>query len=200
MNAAIIGIGQTAVKEHWNTSIRHLAWYAIEAALDDAHTTDVDAIYVGNMLSGHLSNQNHLGALVADFAGLRGIEAITVEADNASGGAALRQAVLAVKSGLVKTALAVGVEKVTDETGNPVAAALATGLDADFEAIHGLTVPGVGALLMRRYMHQYGVDVQDFAGFSVNAHANGSDNPLAMFRNRLKAERFASGPTVADPV
>ena len=33
-NVSIIGIGQTDVREHWDTSIRHLAWYAIEAALD----------------------------------------------------------------------------------------------------------------------------------------------------------------------
>ncbi len=38
-NVSIIGIGQTEVKEMWDTSIRHLAWYAIEAALDDAHST-----------------------------------------------------------------------------------------------------------------------------------------------------------------
>ncbi len=200
MNVSIIGIGQTEVKELWDTSIRHLAWYAIEAALDDAHTTDIDAIYVGNMLAGALSKQNHLGALVADFAGLRGIEAVTVEAADASGGAALRQAVLAVKSGLVKTALAVGVEKMTDATGAPVTAAVASALDADYEAAHGLTMAGAAALLMRRYMHEYGLDVADFAGFSVNAHANGADNPLAMFRNRLKAERFTGGPLVADPV
>ena len=89
-NVSIIGVGQTDVREHWETSIRHLAWYAIEAALDDAHIHKIDAIYVGNMLAGQLSNQNHLGALVADFAGLRGIEAMTVEAADASGGAALR--------------------------------------------------------------------------------------------------------------
>jgi acetyl-CoA C-acetyltransferase len=53
---------------------------------------------------------------------------------------------------------------------------------------------------MRRYMYEYGRELADFAGFSVNAHANGSSNPKAMFRNRLKAERFASGPVVADPV
>jgi acetyl-CoA C-acetyltransferase len=68
-NTSIIGIGQTDVREHWETSIRHLAWYAIEAALDDAHISKVDAIYAGNMLAGQLSNQNHLGALIADFAG-----------------------------------------------------------------------------------------------------------------------------------
>ena len=112
----------------------------------------------------------------------------------------MRQAVLAVKSGLVQTALVVGVEKMTDQTGAPVVAAMASGLDADYEAVHGQTVAGAGALLMRRYMHEFGVEVADFAGFSVNAHANGADNPLAMFRNRLKAERFAMAPLVADPV
>jgi acetyl-CoA C-acetyltransferase len=54
--------------------------------------------------------------------------------------------------------------------------------------------------MMRRYMHEYGVDVSDFAGFSVNAHGNGAANPLAMYRNRLKAERFTAAPLVADPV
>lgn len=199
-DVSIIGLGQTDVKEHWETSIRHLAWYAIEAALDDAHISKVGAIFVGNMLAGALSNQMHLGALVADFAGLRGIEAVTVEAADASGGAALRQAILAVKSGRVDTAIAVGVEKITDATGGAVTAALASGLDADYEVIHGLTTAGVGGLMMRRYMHEYGVSVEDFAGFSVNAHANGADNPLAMFRNRLRAEVFAKAPPVATPV
>ena len=200
MNVSIIGVGQTEVKEMWETSIRHLAWYAIEAALDDAHVSKVDALFVGNMLAGELSQQNHLGALVADFAGMRGIEAVTVEAADASGGMALRQAVLAVKSGLVETALAVGVEKMTDQTGSIVTAAMAYGLDADYEAMQGLTMAGMGALLMRRYLFEHNTEVVDFAGFSVNAHANGAGNPLAMFRNRIKAERFASAPLVAAPV
>ena len=199
-DVSIIGIGKTDVGEHWNTSLRHLSWYAIEAALDNAATTDIDALYVGNMLAGRLSQQDHLGALVADFAGLRGIEAVTVEAADASGGAAMRQAVLAVQSGLLRTAMVVGVEKVTDETGSAVIAELAMGLDADYEVIHGLTAAGAAALVMRRYMHEYGLQLDDFAGFSVNAHGNGADNPEGMFRNRLAAERFASAPVVADPV
>jgi acetyl-CoA C-acetyltransferase len=199
-DVSIIGLGQTEVKEMWDTSLRHLAWYAIEAALDDAHINKVDALFVGNMAAGQLSHQMHLGALVADFAGMRGIEAVTVEAADASGGAALRQGILAVKSGLVETVLVVGVEKMTDQVGSLATAVLASSLDADYEAIHGLTVAGMGALLMRRYMHKYGVTVDDFANFSVNAHANGANNPLAMYRNRLKAERFGSAPQVATPV
>ena len=199
-NVSIIGIGQTDVREHWDASIRHLAWYAIEAAMDDAHYNRIDAIYVGNMLAGQLSNQNHLGALITDFAGLRGAEALTVEAADASGGAALRQAVLSVQSGLVETALVVGVEKVTDESGSTIPAALATALDADYEAIHGQTLSGAAALLMRRYMHENGLALADFAGFSVNAHANAAANPRAMYRNKLRPEAFAGAPMTAEPV
>jgi acetyl-CoA C-acetyltransferase len=78
--------------------------------------------------------------------------------------------------------------------------ALMTGMDADYEAIHGLTPAGAAALMMRRYMHENNLTVDDFAGFSVNAHANGADNPMAMFRNRLRAERFSSAPQVATPI
>jgi len=192
IDVSVIGIGQTKVGEHWDTSIRHLAWYAIEAAMDDADTTSIDALYVANMMA--------LGALIADFAGLRGIEAVTVEAADASGGAAMRQAVLAVKSGLVETALVAGVEKITDQSGSAALTAMSTAMDADYEAIHGVTPAALAALMMRRYMYENGLELADFAGFSVNAHANGAGNPMAMFRNRLKPERFASGPVVADPV
>ena len=199
-NVSIIGIGQTDVREHWDASIRHLAWYAIEAAMDDAHYNRIDAIYVGNMLAGQLSNQNHLGALITDFAGLRGAEALTVEAADASGGAALRQAVLAAQSGPVETAPVVGVEKVTDPSGALIPAALATALDAHYDAIHRLALNGAAALLMRRYMHENGLALADFAGFSVNAHANAAANPRAMYRNKLRPEAFAGAPMTAEPV
>ena len=63
-SASIIGIGQTDVREHWDTSIRHLAWYAIEAALDDAQISKVDALYVGNMLAGQLSGQENVATRI----------------------------------------------------------------------------------------------------------------------------------------
>lgn len=200
MTTSIIGIGQTAVGEHWDVNLRHLAWQAIEAVLDDARTTDIDALYVGNMLAGTAAGQEHLGALIADYSGLRGVEAVVIEAGEASGAAAVRQATLAVLSGQIQTALVVGVEKATDQTGKEGLKSQTTSLDAEFETIHGLTPAAIAGLMMRRYMHEYGVEVSDFAGFSVNAHANGQLNPLAMYRNRLKAEKFGAAPLVADPV
>lgn len=199
-DVSIIGIGLTPVGEHWETSLRHLAFHAIEAATNDAGTDDIQALYVGNMVAGELSHQEHLGALIADFAGLRGIEAVRVEAADASGGAAVRQAYVAVASGLIDTALAVGVDKMTDVVGSMRISALSTGMDADYEAVQGITPAALAALLMRRYMHEYGASLSDFAGFSMNAHANGALNPNAMYRNRLKPEGFAKAPVVAPPV
>ena len=86
----IVGIGQTQVGEHWDTSLRELAFHAIEAAQADAGGIKPQALFVGNMLAPMISSQAHLGALIADFAGMRGIEAYTTEAAGASGGAALR--------------------------------------------------------------------------------------------------------------
>jgi acetyl-CoA C-acetyltransferase len=131
---------------------------------------------------------------------LRGIEAATIEAAGASGGAALRQAVLAVSSGLIDTALVVGVEKMTDKVGAGVVAATSTASDSDWEAAQGTTPTALAALLMRRYMHTHNVELKDFAGFSVNAHANAKTNPNAMFRNTLTAESYLKAGMVADPI
>jgi acetyl-CoA C-acetyltransferase len=199
-DVSIIGVGQTPVAEHWEQSLRQLAFNAIRQALTDAGVEQVDMLLVGNMLAGQLSHQEHLGALIADFSGLRGIEAIRIEAADASGGAALRQGYLAVASGAVEMALVVGVEKITDVVGSPRTAALATGMDADYEAAQGATPVSLAALLMGRYLHEHGAQVSDFAGFSVNAHHNGSLNPNAMYRNRIKAEGFAKAPPIAAPV
>jgi acetyl-CoA C-acetyltransferase len=196
----ILGIGQTDVGEHWETSLRHLALEAVEAALKDADIKYPDAMYVGNMLAPQLSNQSHLGALIADFCGLRGIEAVTVEAGNASGAAALRQAYIAVASGLIDSAIALGVEKITDTVGSGVNAALATMTDSDWEASQGVTPTTIAALIMRRYMHEYGVALRDFAGFSVNAHTNAKTNPKAMFRNVITPDAFAKAGMVCDPI
>lgn len=199
-DVAIIGVGMTPVSEHWDQGLRMLAADAIQKALTDAAVQTVDALYVGNAYGTAFSSQSHLGALIADYAGLKGVEAFTIEAGDASGGAALRAAYLAVKSGEVETALVLGVEKSADSIGSTRTEARSVSLDADFEAIHGATLPALAALMMRRYMHEYQVSLEAFEGFSINAHANGKRNAYAMFRNTVKPGAFAKAPMVADPV
>ena len=196
----IAGIGQTAINEQWGKSLRQIGVEAIRAAIADSGGLQPQALFVGNMFAPNLSRQAHLGALLADFAGLRGIEAVTVEAAGASGGAALRQGYLAVQSGMVDVALIVGVEKMTDVVGSENEVALATTSDSDFEAVQGLTSAGQAALLMRRYMHEYHVPADGFAGFALAAHAHGAGNPQAMFQKAIKAEAYTKAEMVSDPV
>lgn len=196
----IAGLGQTTVGEHWDVGLRDLAYYAMDAAIKDAGGLRPQSLFVGNMLAPNLSKQAHLGALLADFAGLTGIEAVTIEAAGASGGAALRQGYLAVKSGLVDTALVVGVEKFTDQVGASVDEALATTSDSDFEAVQGMTPTAQAALIMKRYMHEYKVPADGFAGFALTAHANGAGNKNAMFQKAIKPETYAKAGMVSEPL
>jgi acetyl-CoA C-acetyltransferase len=199
-DVVIAGIGQTPVGEHWDRSLRNLAFDAIQSALEDSSGLKPQALFVGNMLAPNLSNQAHLGALIADCANLTGIEAVTVEASGASGGAALRQGYLAIASGMADVALVVGVEKFTDKIGADVEEATATENDADFESIHGMTITAQAALLMKRYMYENNVPENGFAGFALTAHVNGVANKNAAFRKAIKAEMYAKSEMVSDPL
>ena len=199
-DVVIAGIGQTEVGEHWEIGLRELAFTAIQEAVKDSGGIRPQSLFVGNMLAPSLSNQAHLGVLLADYAGLLGIEAVTIEAAGASGGAALRQGYLAVASGMVDVALVVGVEKFTDKIGSDVDSALATTGDSDFEAVQGMTSAAQAALLMKRYLHEYNVPSNGFAGFALTAHANGVANKAAMFRKAIKPETYAKAEMVSDPL
>lgn len=199
-DVSIIAVGQTKVDEHWDKSIRHLAADAILAAFREANPGRIDAIYVGNMMSGEAAGQEHLGALIADFVGLRGVEAVKVEAACGSGAAAVRMGYIAVASGLIDFVVAAGVEKMTDAPGDVITAALALAADGDYETNHGLSFVSINALLMRRYMYEFGVRHEDFAGFTVNAHKNAVGNPNAMFPYPVTAKQFAEARMIADPI
>jgi acetyl-CoA C-acetyltransferase len=152
------------------------------------------------MMSGSANHQQHLGAYVADWIGMRGIEAFRVEAACSSASAAFRTAVIAVASGEVESALAVGVEKMTDSPTQEITADLATAADADWEAGQGLSFVSLNALLMRRYMFEYGWKKEDFAPFAVNAHSNAMHNPFARFHEPTTIESYLKAPMINDPI
>lgn len=197
---AILGIGQTKVDEHWDLSLRELGGNAAFAAMQDAGLDRVDALFVGNMLSPMVSGQNQLGAYFSDWIGLWDQEAVKVEAACASGAAAFRAGLMAVSAGDIDSALVVGVEKMTDKAGHDVTAALATAADADYEVEQGVSFVGINALIMRRYMHEYGWKHEDFAPFSINAHANAIHNPYARLHEKITVEKFEKSSMVATPI
>jgi acetyl-CoA C-acetyltransferase len=196
----ILGIGQTVIDEHWDRSLKELAGEAALAALTDANRNTVQSVFVGNMLSGALSKQENIGTLVSDWMGLQSIEAVKIEAACGSGAAAFRNAVIAVSSGEVDSALVIGVEKMTESLPIETTEALATAADADYEASQGLSFVALNALVMQRYMHVYGWKHADFAQFSINAHANAISNPYARLHFSISEKDYAQARMIAEPI
>jgi acetyl-CoA C-acetyltransferase len=197
---AILGIGQTKIDEHWDRSMKDLAGEAVLAALKDSGLSGAEAVFVGNMMSGPANNQQHLGASIADWVGLRYSDAMHIEAACSSGSAAFRSALMAVASGEIDAAIAVGVEKMTDVPGEEITADLATAADADWEVDMGLSFVALNALIMRRYMHEFGWKKDDFAPFSINAHANGAHNPFARFQEPITLADYQRAGMICEPI
>ena len=201
-NVYIIGTGMTKISEHWEKSLRQLLVEAALKAVDNALISlkDIEGIFVGNMSSGYLQGQEHLGSLLATWLGIQGVAACKVEAACASGGVAFHQAVLSVASGFYDCVLAIGVEKMSDVITNDVTSALIMADDQEYAASIGATFVGLNALVYRAYMERYNVKQEDIALFPVHCHKYAQYNPYARFRNTITVEDVLNSPLIADPI
>ncbi|NIP83580.1 MAG: thiolase domain-containing protein [Gemmatimonadetes bacterium] len=195
---AIVSAGMTPFGELWDASLRQLFADAALEALEGAGVDHLDAIYVGNMSGGQFVGQEHLGPLMAEQIGMSGVPAMRVESACASGGMALRAAYLDVASGQSDLVLAAGVEKMTD--GADVTDVLATAADQETEVYHGITFPGLYAMIARAHMEARGTTLEDMAWVSVKNHRHGALNPRAQYRKEITVDDVLGSSMVADPL
>ena len=201
---AIIGVGTTKFGELWEKSLRGIAVEAGLKAIEDAGICgeEIEALYGGNMSAGRFVEQEHVGALIVDYAGLAGfhIPATRVEAACASGALALHLAVLSVASGWYNLVIAAGVEKMTDVESDIADDLLASSVDRKWEAMYGATLPALFAQMARTHMGKYHTTAEQMAQVAVKNHANGVHNPCAQYQNVITRENVLSSPLVADPL
>jgi acetyl-CoA C-acetyltransferase len=197
---AVLGVGMIPWGELWEKSLRKMTTEAGLAALDDAGVEKIDALYVGCMSSGLFIGQEHLGCVVADYLGQTPVAATRVESACASGGAALRQGLLHILSGLADVVLAVGVEKMTDVSGDGATFALATAADQEYEVYQGATFPALYALMARDHMERYGTTQEQLAMVAVKNHRHGAMNPLAQFQAEVTVDQVLGSILIADPL
>jgi acetyl-CoA C-acetyltransferase len=186
--------------ELWDMSLRTIWAEAALAALADAGVDKVDLITIGCMSPGLFVGQEHLASLLADELGMAGTAASRVESACASGGLALRAGFAEVASGLSDTVLVTGVEKMNDVDGADATYALGTAADQEWEGFHGITFPGLYAMLARAHMQRYGTTVEQLAAVAVKNHANGLLNPHAQYHLKLTVEAALQSTMVADPL
>jgi acetyl-CoA C-acetyltransferase len=197
----IAGIGQTPVGEHWELSLRNISARAVQAAKKDAGGLIPEALYIGNLIASVASHQANLGALVTDNTYMEGIEAYSVEAGEASAAAAFRMAYMAVASGWVDIAMALGMEKYTDLSGDTMDEPTKLVMDYDYEVYTGQTLTSQAGLLMKRYLYENPkADRMAFGAFPLIGHINAVNNPNAMFRKAIKAEVYEKAGMIASPL
>ncbi|MCU0859008.1 MAG: thiolase domain-containing protein [Thermoplasmata archaeon] len=201
---AVIGIGDTEFGELWDASFRDIGIKAGLAAVADANISAemIDALYVGNMSAGRFIEQEHIGALIADYSGLARdhIPATRVEAAGASGGLALRQGFMAVASGLHDIVVVGGAEKMTDVSDVESSMIQSSAADQEWETVLGATFPSLHALIATRHMHQFGTTREQLADVAVKNHRHGSLNPKAQFQRPITRETVLGSPMVSSPL
>jgi acetyl-CoA C-acetyltransferase len=197
---AVIGVGMTKWGELWEKSLRQNFVETALLALEDAGVSKIDSMYVGSMSPGLFIGQEHIASLLADYLGKTPLPATRVESACASGGLALRQGYIEVASGLSDIVLVGGVEKMTDVSGNEATYALGTAADQEYESFHGITFPGLYALIARAHMERYGTTREQLAMVAVKNHDNGSMNPLAQYPYKITVEAVLNSVLVADPL
>jgi acetyl-CoA C-acetyltransferase len=200
---SIIGAGLSKFGKHEGLYAREIFSYAVKEAFDRCPNLDpkrdVKAMFIGQMGEAY-EHQGHTGAAVADWAGLVGVPATRTEAACASSGAALRSGVCAVLSGLADVVIVGGVEKMTHRTTAEVTEYLAMASDYPFEQFHGITFPGLFALMATAHMNAYGTTQEQMAKVAVKNHYHATLNPKAHMHKEITVENVLSSKVVAWPL
>ncbi|MDW8084117.1 MAG: thiolase family protein [Candidatus Caldarchaeum sp.] len=200
MRVYVGAYGLTKVDEHWEKSLIELMAEASLAALDFAEASSVDAIYVSNVFGESLQEQVNLGAYLSEVIGVRGIPTFRVEAGGASGLAAVYSAAAAITSGLHKSILVVGAEKLSDATAEEMVTLSTMEEPAEYTASLGVSQLAQAALLYKEYLKRYNLEQENIAYFSVLAHEHSQSSPHAQYQFKITIDTVMNSPYVAEPL
>ncbi|NEI72423.1 thiolase family protein [Rhizobium lusitanum] len=190
-DVAVIGTGLIPFGKYPDKTLADLGWPAVKMAVKDADIAPakIEAAYCGTALGGMMAGQRILGRV-----GLTGIPIVNVENACSSSSSALRQAVMAIRSGEYDVVLVIGVEKLTKFGGGTLPLE-----KEDWEVSQGLVMPALYAMRAQRYMHEYDLTPAQLALVSVKNRRNGALNPDAQMRKPVTVEEVLASRPIADP-
>jgi acetyl-CoA C-acetyltransferase len=187
----MLGIGMHSFGR-FDTGYEEMGAAAALAALRDANVEwrQIEAAYLARMYLPATS-----AARIFRRLGSNDISVLDIEAACASGGVALRQAVLAIRSGEVDLVLVLGCEKMPRGFMDPAM------LYSPWQIEMGLTVnPAYWAIRARRHMHDWGTSEEQIAKVAFKNHRNSVHNPFAMYRKAFSMEEILNSKPVCDPI
>lgn len=186
----VVGAGMSQFGTFTGKDSRDLfveAFNAMKGSVDKGlDPEDIDALYLGNFTSDLFEGQGHLAPIMADWIGLLPRPATRVEDACASSGAALREGIIGIASGLYDAVLVGGVEKMTNLPTSRVTDALACASDTLYETPVGMTFPGIFANIATAHMHEHGTQMEHLMRVGIKNHENGSLNPNAQMQSSIR--------------
>jgi benzoylsuccinyl-CoA thiolase BbsB subunit len=188
---SVIGVGMIPFGKFPDRSLADLGWPAVRAAIKDAGIDPrlIEAAYCGTALGGMMAGQRILARI-----GLTGIPITNVENACSSSSTALRQGVIAIRSGEYDVVLVLGVEKLTKFGGGTLPLE-----EEDWEVSQGMVMPALYAMRANRYMHDFGLTREQLALVSVKNRRNGGLNPDAQMRKEVSVGEVLASRPVAEP-
>jgi acetyl-CoA C-acetyltransferase len=196
----ITGIGFVKVAEHWNKSLKVLAYEAIQNCLKECNYKKPDLIIVSNSLGSFIQHQESLSNLIAENLSLNKIPNLRIETGEASGASALMVGYMAIASGMFKNVLIVGVEKLSDALPYQFTSYASSFLDYEYFAYNGITPASIFAILYKLYLKRYNAKQENIAQFASHDHKMAIAAEHAQYRFYLPVERILASPILVDPI
>jgi len=197
---AIVGVGQTAFVRGYEGSIRELAFDAYKEAMLDAGLTakQIDASIICS--APEYDKQRTPAGTLAEYLGLNPKPTFYLETVCSSSSSGLRVAYSLVKSGLHKTVLVLGFQKMSEISSADSQERMGRGSDVMWEAPFGTMMPAYYAMHARAHFQRYGSKEEDLALIRVKAATYGTINKKAVFQKGVTFEQVMTADVIASPL
>jgi len=195
----VTGASILKVDRYYENNIIDLAIGAISGLAEEISIVHPDILILANAYSESATEQVLLSEKIASSLGLR-VPAIRTEQGDASGGSAIFTAYSFLKSGIAKSVLIVGAEKLSDFPTNHLNDILAENLDEEYSYRIGMTQSSYAALQMKLYMKTYGVGYDYFAEWPYQMHKNASENHYAYLKFQVDKDTIMKSQIISDPI
>ena len=197
---AIVGVGQTAFVRGYEGSIRELAFDAYREAMRDAGLApkEIDASIICS--APEYDKQRTPAGTLAEYLGLNPKPSFYLETVCSSSSSGLRVAYSLVKSGLHKTVLVLGFQKMSEISSADSQERMGRGSDIMWEAPFGTMMPAYYAMHARAHFHRYGTTEEDLALIRVKAASYGMMNKKAVYQKGVTLEQVMTSDVIASPL
>ncbi len=224
-NVFVAGVSMTPFGKQLDRTIKQLAGEALAGVLADAgaETSDIQAVFYGNCVQGHMEGQDMVrGEIALRDAGIQRVPVVNVENACATGSTAFHLAANYVRAGAADIVLAIGAEKMF----SPDKARMFSAFDGAWD-VHqvetsrdtlirmgdGVPVPpgttsdkpysvfmDVYAGFCRLHMKTFGTTQRQLAAVAAKNHDHSVHNPLAQYRRPFSIDEVMSAPPIIYPL